>query len=193
MLTWPAARLTMVAGMKKGEIRRGPPVRSASCSRSMTSKPPIPDPIWTPTRGAFSGVIRRAHIFIASSAAAIARWMKRPIFLSSFLSMKLSGSKFLTSAAIRQANLPASKRVIAATPLLPSRMFRQTSVESFPTPQIRPRPVTTTLLGKLLAAFRVLSDVIRRVFDGADLFGVFVGDLDVEGLFEGHDQFHCVQ
>ena len=45
MLTCPAARLTMLAGMKNGEILRGPPSISAVCSRSMTSKPPMPEPM----------------------------------------------------------------------------------------------------------------------------------------------------
>src|ERR1039458_2533715 len=41
METCPAARLTMAAGMKNGEILRGPPSRSAVCSRSITSNPPM--------------------------------------------------------------------------------------------------------------------------------------------------------
>ena len=105
METWPAARLMMAAGMKKGEILRGPPSISAACSRSMMSNPPMPEPMCTPTRSSFSGVIFRPDIFIASSAAAMARWMKRPIFFTSFFSMKFSGSKFLTSAAIWQAKV----------------------------------------------------------------------------------------
>ena len=35
--------------------------------------------------------------------------MKRPIFFSSFFSIQRSGSKFLTSAAMRQSNPVASK------------------------------------------------------------------------------------
>jgi hypothetical protein len=62
-----------------------------------------------------------------------------------------------------------------------------------PTPQIRPMPVTTTLRPKLLATFRVLGDVINGVLHGADFFRVFVGDLDVEGFFESHDQFDRIQ
>ena len=50
METWPAARLMMEPGMKKGETLRGPPVSRLMCSRSMTSKPPMPEPMWTPTR-----------------------------------------------------------------------------------------------------------------------------------------------
>ena len=43
--TQPEARLTMAAGMKNGLILRGPPFRSASCSRSMVAKPPMPLPM----------------------------------------------------------------------------------------------------------------------------------------------------
>ena len=57
METCPAARLTMEAGIKKGEILRGPPSSSAVCSRSITSNPPMPEPMCTPTFSAISGVI----------------------------------------------------------------------------------------------------------------------------------------
>src|SRR5258708_21182340 len=184
MLTCPAARLMIAAGIKNGEILRGPPSSRALCSRSITSKPPTPDPIWTPIRSSFSGVIFSSDSFIASAAAAIARWMKRAIFLTSFFSMKFRGSNPLTSAAIRQAKALASNCVILPTPPRPATMLLQTSLLVPPTPQIRPKPVTTTLLDKLLAAFRVLIDVIDRVFDGADLFGVFVGDLNLNTLSE---------
>ena len=56
MLTCPAARLTMAAGMKKGEILRGPPFSRLLCSRSMTSNPPMPEPMLTPVRSANSSV-----------------------------------------------------------------------------------------------------------------------------------------
>src|SRR5580658_4494365 len=175
----------MAAGIKNGEILRGP--------RSMMSNPPMPEPMCTPTRSSFSGVILRADILNASSAAAMARWMKRPIFLTSFFSMKFSGSKFLTSAAIWQAKLLESNWVMRATPLLPASTAFHTSPVVLPTPQIRPMPVTTTLRPKLLAAFRMLGDVIDGVLHGADLFRILVGNLDVEPFFEGHHQFDCVQ
>src|SRR6266851_2000817 len=193
METCPAAKLTIAAGMKKGDILRGPPSISAVCSRSMMSKPPMPEPIWTPTRSSFSEVILRPDICMASSEAAIARWIKRPIFFSSFFSMNFKGSKFLTSAAIWQAKLPASNCVMRATPLLPASRAFHTSPVVLPTPQISPRPVTTTLRPKLLATFRVLGDVIDRVLHGADFLRVFIGNFDVEGLFESHDQFDCIE
>src|SRR3984893_2840977 len=119
--------------------------------------------------------------------------MKRPIFLTSFFSMKFSGSKFLTSAAIWQAKFVASNWVMRATPLLPASTACHTSPVVFPTPQISPRPVTTTLRPKLLAAFRMLPNVVDGVLHGADLFRVLVGNLDVEALFKRHYQFDRVQ
>src|SRR5271168_277800 len=119
--------------------------------------------------------------------------MKRPIFLTSFFSTKFNGSKFLTSAAIWQANLLESNCVMRPMPLLPASKACHTSPVVLPTPQIRPMPVTTTLRPKLLAAFRMLSDVIDGILHGADLFRVLVGNLDVEAFFESHHQFHGVQ
>src|SRR5579864_3382144 len=119
--------------------------------------------------------------------------MKRAIFLTSFFSIKFKGSKFLTSAAIWQAKPVVSKPVMRATPLLPaSRAFQTSSVE-LPTPQIRPRPVTTTLRPKLFARLGVLADVVDGILHGANLLGVLVGDLDVESFFEGHDEFDRIK
>src|SRR5208283_3937289 len=167
--------------------------RRAACSRSMISNPPMPEPMWTPTRSAFSGLILSPDILKASSAAATARWMKRPIFLTSFFSMKLRGSKFLTSAAMRQAKLLVSNWVMPATPLLPASTACHTSPVVLPTPQIRPMPVTTTLRPKLLATFRMLADVIDGVLHGTDFLRVLVGNLDVEGFLESHYQFDGVE
>ena len=49
--TWPAARLMIADGMKKGEILRGPPWSRAMCSRSIVMNPPMPDPMNAPTSG----------------------------------------------------------------------------------------------------------------------------------------------
>src|SRR5436309_1664641 len=70
MLTCPAARLMIAAGMKNGEILRGPPLSRFECSRSMMSNPPMPEPMCTPTRSAISDVIFKPDIFTASSVAA---------------------------------------------------------------------------------------------------------------------------
>src|ERR1700722_2011672 len=119
--------------------------------------------------------------------------MKRPIFFTSFFSTNCRGSKFFTSAAIWHANWEVSKCVILPTPLLPASRFFHTCSVLLPTPQTRPIPVTTTLRCKLLAAFRMLADVVDRILDGANLLGVFIGNLDFEGFFEGHHQFYGVQ
>src|SRR3974390_547748 len=122
----------------------------------------------------------------------MARGIKRPILAASFFSTYCRGSKFLTSAAIRQANSDASKPVRGAMPLLPASSPRQTSSALLPTPQISPTPVTTTRRAKLFP-FRVGVDVVDGVLDGADFFRLLVRDLDLEGFFEGHYQLDCVE
>ncbi len=147
METCPAARFTMAAGMKNGEILRGPPFeqRRVLALDDVESADAGAD-VHADAFGVLGRDLQAADIFIASSAAAMAKWMKRPIFLISFFSMKFSGSKFLTSAAIWQANgAEASNwRDACPTPLLPASRFFQTSSVVLPTPQIRPIPVTTT-------------------------------------------------
>src|SRR6266481_957343 len=197
MLTCPAARLTIAAGMKNGEILRGPPFSRLMCSRSITSNPPIPDPICTPTRSEISGVTCKPDAFIASSAAARAKWMKRPIFFTSFFSMKLKGSKFRTSPAIWQAKAEASNWVMRSIPLLPASRACHTEPVVLPTAQIRPTPVMTTrlskLLAKLLACLRVFADVLDGIRNGANLLCILVGDFNIEGLFEGHHELDGIE
>ena len=119
----------MADGMKKGEILRGPPSSRARCSRSIVVNPPIPDAMNTPTFGAFSGVTTKPESSIANCAAAIAYWMKTSIFLTSFFSMKRSGSKPLTSPAICVAKADASNLVIVPTPLVAARRACQFAVD----------------------------------------------------------------
>src|SRR5208337_2221447 len=127
----------------------------------------------------------------------IAKWMKRPIFFTSFFSMKLSGSKLRTSAAIWQANAEASNPVMRSTPLLPASRACHTVSVVLPNPQIRPMPVMTTrlpaALAKLLACLRVLADVLDGIRHSANLLRILVGDFDIEGLFEGHHQLDRVE
>ena len=65
--------------------------------------------------------------------------------LQFFLLDEIQRIEFFTSAAIWQANSGASNWVMRATPLLPASSFFHTSSAVFPTPQIRPIPVITTL------------------------------------------------
>src|SRR5208282_5924425 len=123
----------------------------------------------------------------------IAKWMKRPIFLTSFFSMKLKGSKLRTSAAIWQANAEASNPVMRSTPLLPATSACHTASVVAPREQISPMPVMTTRLPKLLACLRVLADVVDGIRHGANLLRIFVRNFDIEGLFEGHHQFDGIE
>src|ERR1700733_3435257 len=196
MLTWPAAGLAIVPGIKNGEILRGPPCSMALCSRSITSNPPMPDPIFTPTRSAFDGPIFKPEFVMASWAAASAKWMKRPILRASFFSIKSSGLKPFTSAANVTGNPVVSKLVMGAIPLLPESRLFQTSGAVLPIPHNSPMPVTTTLLAILpdsLTAFRVFLDVLGGVFYGLDFLCIFVRDLQVKGLLELHHQFDYVE
>src|ERR1700685_3435145 len=193
MLTWPAARFTIVPGIKNGEILRGPPWSIALCSRSITSNPPIPEPMCTPTRSAFAGPIFSPECCIASWVAASAKWIKRPILRASFLSTKSSGLKFFTSAANVTGKPVASKLVIGAIPLLPASRLSQTSGAVFPTAHNNPMPVTTTLLNTSFAAFRVFLDVFGSVLHRLDFFRIFVRNFQVKGFLELHHEFDHVE
>ena len=84
MLTCPAAKFTMAAGIKNGEYL----ARAAFQQLRMFSF----DDVEAAHPGAdvhsypmlIFGPICNPDIFTASSAAASARWMKRPIFFTSF-------------------------------------------------------------------------------------------------------------
>ncbi|MND06507.1 hypothetical protein D3C83_279250 [compost metagenome] len=60
----------MAAGIKNGEMRPGPPCSSFECSRSMTSNPPMPLPMYTPVASAISGVTLNWAMVMAESVAA---------------------------------------------------------------------------------------------------------------------------
>jgi hypothetical protein len=64
-----------------------------------------------------------------------------------------------------------------------------------PTPQMKAEAGydDATLLHCVTCRLLVLFDVIDGVLDGLDLLGVFVGDLDVEGFFELHDELDDVE
>src|SRR5215469_18054599 len=132
---------------------------------------------------------------MASAEAARAKWINRPILRASFLSTNLRGSKSLTSAANRTGWPVRSNALISAMPLLPASRPVQTSGAVFPTPQISPRPVTTTRRCSivLLCRFLVLLDVFDGVLHGLDLLSILVRDLDIERLFELHDELDHVE
>src|ERR1051326_336599 len=146
-----------------------------------------------------SGVISRRASSTANWLAAIANWMKTSIFLTSFRSMNRSGSKPLTSPAIRADHCAGSKCVMGPMPLRPAQSASQFASVPTPTGDTRPTPVTTTRLVKwprLLLSSLLFLGVALDVLDGflhaGDLLGVLVGDLDAEFLFEGHDELDGV-
>src|SRR6476620_5117248 len=121
--------------------------------------------------------------------------MKTSIFLTSFFSTNFSGSKPLTSPAIRADHCAASKRVMGPMPLFPAQSAFQVSSVPMPTDETRPTPVTTTRLLKppRLLLLGVALDVLDGFLHAGDLLGVLVGNLDAEFLFEGHDELDGVE
>src|SRR5436189_5640018 len=118
--------------------------------------------------------------------------MNESIFLTSSFSNHRRGSKSLTSAAICVENCVASKRVILVTPLRPSHKPLQVSSVPVPSAGTKPTPVTTTLrfckcnlLQPLLLGFRQMRlDVVDRIFDCRNFFGVFVGNVHSKTFFK---------
>ena len=64
--------------------------------------PPIPEPMSAPARVGSTWEKSILASSTASTPAAIAYWMKRSSFFSSFFSITFSGSKPLTSPAMRR-------------------------------------------------------------------------------------------
>src|SRR5690242_16218529 len=54
-------------------------------------------------------------------------------------------------------------------------------------------PAVVQAFTRLLCGFGVLVDVVDGVLHGTDLLRILIGNLNVEGLFEGHYQLHHVQ
>src|SRR5947209_4413184 len=118
--------------------------------------------------------------------------MKRAVLRTSFFSMNCCGLKFFTSPAKRVVKAEGSKSSMVEMPMRPSRMPRHVSSVPMPTELSRPTPVTTTLRAKTFPASLLFSDLVVDIVDGVFncgyLFGIFVGDVNVEGLLERHDE-----
>src|SRR6267378_3648881 len=211
METSPEAMLTIIIGMKKGETRSGPFSLSVSWVLSSVWIPPIPEPISTPKRVPSTSVVSSTASSPAMTLQAIAYCKNGSSRRASFLSTDWSGSKFLTSAAIRVANsyspwaffVVASNFVMGPTPDRACLSADQNSSAVLPTGVSAPSPVTTTrrvvidraprARPEIGAPSRILLDVLDRVADGHDLLGILVGDLDVEMLLESHDELNRVE
>ena len=142
----------MVAGMKKGEMRPGP--RSSRllvfALDDFESADAAADVDARPARRLRASLAGRPSP-VAKSDAAMANWMKRPIFLISLrLDVIRRARSSLTSPAIWQANAVASKAVMRADAALAFADGLPSSVPCRSRPEeSRPTPVTTTLRGKV--------------------------------------------
>src|SRR5215813_6207434 len=112
---------------------------------------------------------------------------------------------------MRQEKAVASNRPIVPMPLREARMPSHVASVPIANGVTRPTPVTTTRRDKVVFSVKydgapprmdsggtlllggLVLDVLDGVFDSRDLFRVFVGDLELEGLFESHYQLHDVQ
>src|SRR5690606_6373112 len=191
METSPAAISGMNIGTKKGETRSGPLVMYSEHWSSKVCIPPIPLPMTTPVRSADGTDLSRPAWVTAWCAAAIANWANRSSRRASFRSMYCSGSNSLTSQANRTLSLLASNLAIGAAPERPASRPLQVDSTSVPTGVTSPRPVTTTRCAKLFPDLGV--EITQGISNGAELFGVLVGDVDVELLLEGHDELDRVE
>src|SRR5689334_6146831 len=151
----------------------------------------MPLPMMTPVRSGDGNLPSRPAWVTAWWAAASANCAKRSYRRASFRSMYLSGSKPFTSQANRTDSFCGSNLVMGAAPDVPPSSALQVESTSVPTGVTRPRPVTTTRWAKLLPD--LLVEVVHRVPDGAELLGIFVGDVDVELLLERHHELDRVR
>src|SRR6185312_7670233 len=105
--------------------------------------------------------------------------------------MYCRGSNPFTSQAKRTCCLAASNLVMGPAPDLPSSSALQVESTSVPTGVTSPRPVTTTRCTKLFPD--LFMEVRHGIADGAKLLRLFVQDIDVELLFECHDELDRVE
>ena len=151
-LTFAAAMLGSIIGIKKGLIRIPPRLKSVREFASVSGKPPLPLPMTTPMRSSSSADRLSAASSIASAAAATAVCEKRAMRLASRRSMYLPGSKSGISPATLQGYSVGSARVMGPMPDLPlTRLAQYSSIES-PSGVTAPMPVTTTRLLPLFIA-----------------------------------------
>ncbi len=142
---FPAIMLTMVPGMKNGEMRRGPLFSSSLCISSISGRPPMPEPKLMPKRSAVSGATALPESFQACNPAAMPKWMNLSMRRASFADRYCETSKSFTSPAIWQERREGSKRVTRVMPDFPASTLRHASATLLPTGLMTPSPVTTTL------------------------------------------------
>lgn len=120
-----------------------------SVAASMPGKPATALLICTPRRASGSPSVVSPAPRTASRAATTAYCENRSERRRRLRSKWSSGTKFLTSAAMRVGRSRASKREISATPDLPASSACQLVSLSLPTGVRAPMPVTTTAVSGL--------------------------------------------
>src|SRR5690348_8355943 len=155
--------------------------------------PPVPVPMITPTRRRSRSFQRssRQESFTACTAAPIANWAKRSYRRASFFSRYSDGSHCFTSWANLTGRSAGSKRVIGPAPDFPATSASHVSATVLPSGVTSPRPVTATRRRTLLP--HLLVEILHRGTDGLQLLGLFVRNVDVEFLLEGHHELDRVQ
>src|SRR5579864_188864 len=205
MLTMPDAMLMMIIGTKNALTRPGPRSSNTWCCSSQVLAPPIPEPMITPTRSAFCGVIAKPASSNASRVAAIANWTNRSLRRTSLRSMYCAGSNSLISPAIWVSYGDGSNAVSRRTPERPSINPVQKASLPMPIGVMTPIPVSATRLVIVVPRcpppvrelfrrrFDVALDILCCLTDGQDLLRLFVGDLQIKLVLQRHDQLHHVE
>ena len=143
MATRPAVMSGIIAGMVKGETRRGPPWLRRTTAFSSHSRPPIPEATRTPTSSPIE-LTSRPESSTASRAAASPRATQREVRRASLGPRWSAGSNPLTSPAIRVGRSDASQSEMGTIPDRPRRQASQLDSTSRPSGVTAPIPVTTT-------------------------------------------------
>ena len=128
MATRPAVMSGIIAGMVKGETRRGPPWLRRTTAFSSHSRPPIPEATRTPTSSPIE-LTSRPESSTASRAAARPRATQREVRRASLGPRWSAGSNPLTSPAMRVGRSDASQSEMGTIPDRPRRQASQLELD----------------------------------------------------------------
>ena len=144
-LTWAAAILGSIIGIKKGLTFIPPFSNRIFALSSVVGKPPLPFPITTPTRSLLNDK-SKPESSIAVAAAATANWENLAILRASLGSTYCPASNPVTSPAMSPGKPSVSHKVILLMPERPLDKPPQNSSTVWPRGDITPNPVITTLV-----------------------------------------------
>jgi hypothetical protein len=140
--------LMIDAGTKNGEMRRGPRLTIFACVCSIIGSPPMPEPMFTPTRVASSSPSASPVGSPLSAMACDGRGqpeVDEAVHVPGFLlGDVVADVEALDLAGEPAARLAGSNWVMWSMPGLPASRLAQDSATVLPTGLTQPRPVTTT-------------------------------------------------